>query len=579
MDKVLFIGLDGMDPRVTAVLMKEGKLPNFSRLEFSELPTSCPPNSPVAWTSIATGCNPAKHGVFDFIRKGEGYIPELALFNQRGGKYESAIRAEPFWRVSSKAGLPTTIIRFPVTFPPERVKGNMLSGLGVPDVKGFLSSYSFYTTAHIKDRKVVNVSVNDNLIETSLSGPKVRAAGGIADVKIPMRIAIKKDSVIVSLSGKEYEIKEKSWGPWIKAAFKTGPFSSVHGICKAYLESIKPFGLYVTTVQIDPENPMLKISEPVEYSKQLASEIGPYYTLGIPEETEPVRDGWVGEKALLEQCAQIEEQREAMFWKEFKEFESLKKGLYSCVFDTSDRVQHMFWDNKVGKPGRFIISKEIEEYWIKKDAFIGKVLEKLDKETLLLIASDHGFTSFEKAVSINNWLVEEGYMKLSKPVEGEGALFENVDWSKTEAFSLGFNSLYINAKGREPEGVVADSESKAREIAKKLEKSAGGSVHKAYLREDIYAGACLKDAPDIVIGFNPGYRMSWQNAVGGMAKEAIFENRDKWRGDHLVDPSFVPGVLFSNTKLRKPKSQMDLAPTILGRLGIEMPGADGATAL
>jgi len=592
MDKVLFIGLDGMDPKVTGMLVKEGKLPNFARLEFSELSTSYPPNSPVAWTSIATGSNPGRHGIFDFIRRdSKTYMPELSLSKSLGNKHESLVRADPFWRISSSNGVPTTVIRFPVTFPPESVKGNMLSGLGVPDIKGFLSSYSFYTTDPEPTKNTVSVSFADGVTngvagevgrvaESFLSGPKARKGQDIVDVTIPMKIEIKGKSAKLTIGNKAdsktYEICEGGWSGWIRAAFKVGIMQTIRGICKAHLVSINPFRMYVTTVQIDPEAPLMEISKPSQYSAELAREIGVYHTLGIPEETDPYRDGRISGKAFLQQCAQIEEERERMFWREFDRF---KKGVYAFVFDTSDRIQHVFWRNKVSVSEKFNLTKEIEDYWVQKDKFIGKVLGRLKQDTSLIISSDHGFTSFERAVSINTWLADEGYITFKAQFHGDGGLFEYVNWGKTEAYSLGFNSLYINAKGRESKGVVEDREGLAKEISSKLEKlrdSGAKVIERAYLREEIYSGKCVQDAPDIVLGFRPGYRMAWQTAVGGFTNKAVYDNNGPWDGDHLVDPRFVPGVLLSNSSISPKKhSVLDIAPTILENLSLDHSSMEG----
>jgi predicted AlkP superfamily phosphohydrolase/phosphomutase len=214
----------------------------------------------------------------------------------------------------------------------------------------------------------------------------------------------------------------------------------------------------------------------------------------------------------------------------------------------------------------------------------------MDDRTTLIIVSDHGFTSFEKAVSLNTWLVENGFMTLTKGIkEGEeGALFKYVDWSKTKAYSVGFNSLFINLKGREGKGIVESEEKEkvVNEIIEKLEsladeKTGRKAINKSYKAEEIYSGSSMPESPDMIIGFNPGFRMAWESAIGGFNKEAIYDNTKKWDGDHLVDPLFVPGILFSNTNLdAKSASQIDIAPTVLDLLGLKIPkDIDGKSLL
>ncbi|MBM3309152.1 MAG: hypothetical protein FJY77_02770 [Candidatus Altiarchaeales archaeon] len=537
--KVLVIGIDGMDPKQG----ERTEMPNFRKLEFHTLDTSLPPHSPVAWTTIATGVNPGRHNIFDFIRwDSREKLPKLSLWED---DYSSIVKAEPLWRITSKAGIPTTVIRYPVTFPPEKVKGSMLSGLGVPDVKGFLSGYSFYTDdISVMGKKVIHVQGNP--IETYVSGPRKQEGDNVVDVRVPMKIALNDGKAVVSIDGKTYDVKEGGWSDWIRVKFKTGFLSEVYGICKVYLMSSEPFKMYLTTVQIDPENPMFDISYTKEYSAELAREMGLFYTLGMPEDTDALNDNMIDDKIFLEQCDEIEAERDKMFWKEFEKFNKQEKGLLVVVYDTSDRLQHIYGEN-------------VSDYFLKKDRFLGEVLSRIDNNTAVIVLSDHGFTTFDKAVSVNTWLAENGYIALTREIsaEDEGALFEYVDWDHTKAFSVGFNSVYCDEKI-------------TNELVEKLGKVEG--IFKVYRKEDVYSGIYIEEAPNIILGFKPGYRMSWQNAVGGFTPEVVFENTKKWRNDHLVDPSYVPGVLYTNFKTNKEKPhQVDVAPTILSLLGLKPP--------
>lgn len=600
--KVLVIGIDGMDPKIISRLIDDGKTPNFEKLSQSgvmtELATSNPPHSPVAWTSIATGTNPGKHNIFDFIRRDpSSYLPMLSLTKSAGGmsgyNYESFVKSDPFWRITSGAGIPTTVIRWPVTFPAEKVKGNLLSGLGVPDVKGLLSGYSFYTSREIEpgktSNKIIQVESDGGVIETEVFGPKVKKGSDIVEVKVPMKIELSGDSATLSVQGASYQVKAGDWSDWVRAEFKTGLFKSVYGIFKAHLVSVDPFEMYITTMQIDPANPVADISSPSSYSKELAEEIGLYFTLGMPEETDGFVDGKIDATAFLKNIAEIEDERDKMFWKEFENFKNSEGGILAFVYDSSDRVNHVFWDTKLLEgSGELVINPAISDYLAEKDAFVGKVLSELDSETLLLVLSDHGFTSFERAVSMNAWLLKNGFLTLTQelPKGDEGELFKYVDWSKTQAYSLGFNSIYVNLKGREGKGIVEDKESVISSIIEKLEaltdeKSGKKAINKVYRQEEIYNGDFTDNAPDLVIGYNPGFRMAWQTAIGGFTEEVFLDNTKVWRGDHLIDPKFVPGLLLSNTQLKGGSaSQMDIAPTVLDALGVEIPkDMDGKSLL
>lgn len=609
--KLLLIGIDSLDPKIIEKLMEEGKLPNFKKLKesgsYEMLDTTTPPETPVAWSAAATGSNPGKYNIYDFInRDKETYLPKLNLAEEKRGilktNYDCAMKGVPFWSLTSEAGIPTTVMRWPVTFPPSRVNGRMLSGLGVIDIKGYLNSYKFYSSAEFDEEKegmdkmskIVKVEKNKT-INTNLFGPFMSKRDGITEIKAQMEIKLEDDAAIITVDGKDYKIGVKGWSDWIKVKFDIGVIRSVHGIFKAYLLSTEPeFNMYITSIQIDPVNPMYEISYPGYYSKDLAQEIGLFYTMGMPEDTKAVTDNRISPQIFLEQVKQIEDGRTKMFWHEFGKF---KSGVYAFGFDSGDRLKHIFWNNKVLKDkqenrdneeNKFSISKEIEEYYTEKDNFLGQVLGEIDEHTQLIIFSDHGFSSFERAVSINTWLVENDYMTLTREIDEKdaGELFKYVDWSKTRAYSLGFTSIYINLKGRESKGIVnpEDKDRLIKDIIKKLgnltDPETGKKVcAKLYKGSEIYSGKYKENAPDIVVGFDEGYRMAWQNAVAGFTPWILKDNEEQWTGDHLIESSKVPGILFTNFKINKSSktsktknpSLMDIAPTVLKIFNIPKP--------
>jgi len=134
------------------------------------------------------------------------------------------------------------------------------------------------------------------------------------------------------------------------------------------------------------------------------------------------------------------------------------------AFFSTDRIQHMFWATR--DPEHPLYRKEdaekyshvIDDYYRRMDTILGKLLKEVDSDTALMVFSDHGFTTFRRSVHLNSWLVENGFMKLTKTITKEdkdgGALFQFVDWKNTKAYSLGFGSIYLNIKGRERHGIV-----------------------------------------------------------------------------------------------------------------------------
>ncbi|MDD5506108.1 MAG: alkaline phosphatase family protein, partial [Candidatus Omnitrophica bacterium] len=208
-----------------------------------------------------------------------------------------------------------------------------------------------------------------------------------------------------------------------------------------------------------------------------------------------------------------------------------------------------------------------------------EVLKGMDKDAVLIVLSDHGFASFRKSINLNRWLLNNNYLKLKKGKKEGGEFLEDVDWTKTRAYSLGFGGIYLNKIGRESSGIVPESEANAlkQEIASGLEnikdpRTAEKAIHNIYFQEDIFQGPYIKEAPDLFVGFSDGFRASWQTALGA-APEALFEdNRKKWSGDHLIDSSIVPGVIFVNRKIKLSNpSIVDILPTILDYYGISRP--------
>lgn len=526
---------------------------------------------------MATGKNPGKHGIFDFIKRDQkNYMPELSISRPQstifGTRYKPGFDEKAFWDFTGENNIPTTIIRWPITFSP-KIKGKMLSGLGVPDIRGNLAGYTIYSSVDMPapekpSNRLILVKLKNNSAKTEIIGPYLRKGYEVSNVNAVMGLKIDDDKVSITVNSKNYLVKEKNWSDWVEIEFKVNPIKKVRGIAKAYVQSINPLRIYFTAIHIDPKNPLVDISWPKGYSKSLSSEIGLFSTLGMPEETDGYIDGNLDRDGFLSLIDELENEKETLFWHEFKEFKSSKNGVYAFVFDASDRLQHVMSEEK-----ELYKNQPIVDYYVKKDGFLGKVLDNLDDDTLLLIVSDHGFSTFNRAVSVNNWLVENGFMKLDGNIDDSGPLFKNVDWNRTEAYSLGFTSIFINQKDREAKGIVTDRDKVSDKLLSKLRelKDTDGKkvFYNVYRREDIYKGGFVNDAPDIIIGFNPGFRMAWQNAIGGFSPETIMDNDKKWKGDHLIDPKFVPGVLFSNEKFNASSaSLMDVAPTVLDAFGI-----------
>ncbi|MHB8055126.1 MAG: alkaline phosphatase family protein [Candidatus Aminicenantales bacterium] len=619
-DRAVVVGLDGMAPELAEKWMDAGKLPNLAHLRdegfYGRLQTTTPAISPVAWSSFMTGSEPSKHNIFDFLsRDPKTYLPDLSSARIskpkrtiRIGKYQVPIskpviqglrRSVPFWKILGEKGIPSTVLRVPITFPPEKFNGHLLSGMCAPDLKGSQGTFSFFTSDPAKIQKAEGgvffpVEVKDGRVDAFLSGPENTILRVPAEIKLPLRITINKDKTAARLevSGKTFTLKTGEYSPWINLTFKPGLGIKIRSIAKFLVTSLSPyFEMYVTPLNLDPEKPALPISHPFYYSIYLSKLLGSFITLGEANDTWALNEGALDEKKFLELTYSNHMEWEGML---FNALRKMKRGHITIVFETTDAISHMFWryldpGHPALKKGPAALGPEvIEDLFIRMDGLIGRVTAAMGPKTALFIMSDHGFKPFRRGVNLNTWLRQNGYLFLTDGAEG-GEWFKGVDWSRTKAYALGLGGVYVNQKGREAQGIVSASEAKAlrKEIQEKLrglpdpETAGAVAINKAYDKDEIYSGPYKDNGPDLIIGYNIGYRASWE-AVTGKVTSKVFEDNPKcWSGDHCIDPAVVPGVLFSNLKLAKPSpSIMDVAPTVLELFGVERPAhMDGRSLL
>jgi predicted AlkP superfamily phosphohydrolase/phosphomutase len=595
--------------------MQQGDLPNFLKLSqtgvYSPLATSNPAQSPVAWASIATGNNPGYHGIFDFLnRRITDYMPELAIlkinqkntFGKREAMFLPVMHGNSFWDYTSAHNIPSTVLKWPMTFQPKQNQTRLYAGLGVPDIKGGLGKYAFYTSKDIPrnaegQEKVVRVHVNGDTIKTHIFGPNIAKLMSRELAKADMLIKIiPGNGIEINIDGNKFMVKQGAWSEWVEVKFKLGMMKTASGIVKFYLTQVQPeFELYMTAVQINPKDPAFVISSPDAYIKELANDLGCFYTLGMPEDTKALEEGRIDEEAFITMCDEIVDEQEKMLWHELNKF---KEGLLAATFFSTDRIQHIFWVTRdplhplYDKAYAEKYGNVIDEYYRKMDRILGEIIKQLDNKTALMVFSDHGFSTFRRAVHINSWLAQNGFMKLTRKVPSDakdgGGLFQYVDWKNTKAYALGFGSIYLNIKGRERYGVVekgSDAASVADQITDRFvkltdPKNGQSAVKKVYKNSDIYSGGEAINAPDLVVGFQEGYRASWQTAVGGSPEDIFSDNLKKWSGDHIVDPSIVPGIFLTNFRTNNERpSLMDIAPTVLSCFGMSADDMEGKSLL
>jgi predicted AlkP superfamily phosphohydrolase/phosphomutase len=584
--RIIVLGFDGMDPEMAAEWMAAGDLPNFSRLAeqgyFAPLGTTIPAQSPVAWSSFATGLEPGEHGIYDFLRRDPTtYLPSFSISetifpdtvldigNWRIPLEDAVIRnrrvGTPFWSELESRGGSTTVMRVPVTFPPDDID-HMVAGMGVPDLLGTQGTYTIYSTRPLpggQSGRVMYMKAQEGgRIETVLEGPPHPLTKSAEPLTTPLEFYPAQGGTGVILGNSEFVLGEREWSDWVNVSFNLLGVINVHGLVRLYLlEDYPRPRIYVSPIQIDPHNPVVPITSPAGYAGELADRIGLFHTIGMPEETWSLNNGHLTDEAFLDVAKTTLAEREAML---FDALENNHSDVVVAVFVQTDRVSHMFYRGidpehalyeKTDEQGRNAIAWSYRE----ADRIVGRTLKSMDEDDRLVIISDHGFSPFRWSVHMNRWLLDNGYMTLNKGSKESGIGFEHVNWAETRAYAVGLNGLFLNVKGREAQGIVEEENITGlkQEIAERLlefhdDERDQSVVKTVYDGEDIYLGNENQDAPDLVVGYQRGYRASWQTSLGAVPAQPVEVNRNKWSGDHCIAVDEVPGVLFTSFKPDKP---------------------------
>lgn len=627
--KIIVLGFDGLDPRLCERLMDAGELPNLSRMRdaggYRRLATTTPPQSPVAWASFITGANPGVHGIFDFIHRDpakqcapyysaaqtitgdEGWevgghkLPlEFWPFNHTPTKTLLKRGGTPFWDYLDQAGIRTMIYCIPANYPPSRSHHghvSCLSGMGVPDLLGTYGTYQFFTEKADQPKEEPGgirglLVFKEHAATATLTGPmnsylkNPRAATlDFLIYRHPTEATAR-----IELQGRTIVLKEGEWSDWCDVDFELEmppflPNVRVGGICRFYLQQVHPtLSLYVTPINIDPSNPGgQRISEPADFVTRISGELGRFYTAGFQEDHKALSNKVFSDMEFQQQAGYVLNERLKLLEYATDHYQD---GLLFFYFSSTDIQAHMFWwdsDEKhpLRTPGEARkYHRVIVNLYKQMDKIVGRINRRYADEATIVVMSDHGFCNFRRQFNLNTWLRDNGYLN---PPFAESLLDPRrrtlVDWSKTRAYGLGLNGLYVNLAGRERDGIVRLGEREAllNEISEKLlavrDPANGKPVIMQVDRSDrVYSGPYASNAPDLIVGYHRGYRASWATTLGNITSEVLTDNDSAWSADHCIAADEVPGVIFSNRSIRRENpSLIDLAPTILEQFGVQVP--------
>lgn len=667
--KVVFLGIDGMDPDLLRDAVKQfpGRMENFARIiaegGINELGTSIPPQSPVAWSNFTTGLDPGGHGIFDFIHRDpmtRDVVPSttkatkpthLPLWGDwqftLGGSSENNRTGKPFWQILADHGVPADIWRMPANFPVEPAQGLSFSGMMTPALDSAYGQYSFYTTnppakSLVGEGKIVALrEYVPGLIETYVSGPPNSFKHGDPPVTVPMRVYIDRDAaaevhasndgnvatstppkgaVALDTGGQVIVLRPGQWSDFVRLTFPMLPMgaSSIHGEVRFYLRSIEPdLEFYASPINIDPTNPVAPVSAPTDASAKLAEAIGLYYTQGMPEDVNALKDKVLTDEEFMAQSDLVHDEGVRMMDYAIDRYlQDGEGGFLFFYFSGVDLCSHMMWrhadekhpfhDEAFARKDSSAWSKRPRSTWkdvvtdlyLRMDPVLGRLRLRLGDDALYVVMSDHGFAPYRRKFSLNTWLYENGYLVLKPGFDKErprqDADFQQVhlsraaDWSKTRAYGVGFNGLYLNLAGREkddpstPEneagivqaGTAADA--LLVELKTKLEALRDGNerpVLRCDIARDAYHGPRASEAPDLIVGFNSGYGNSDQASLGRIPNAVLEDNLGgTFNGSHLMAPEVVPGVLLTNSRVLDGARRLeDLTVEILKQYGIAKP--------
>ncbi len=613
--KAIILGMDGLDPKLVRRFVDEGKMPTFKRLmekgHFGELQTTMPPQSPVCWASFITGSNPGSHGIYDFIhRDAATFTPYLSTSRSYpaestidigswsipldSGRVDLLRKGTALWEPFEDADIPSTVYQIPANFPVVgKGKTKSISGMGTPDMLGGygVSTYFSDTPVEGSDKftsaRVVRVNPINNRIDTKISGPLnvFRKGKENAEIDLVIHRDATENVLKIELQGQTIILTQGEWSDWKQIRFEFIPyFASAAGAVRFLAKEIHPnFKLYMSPIQIDPLEPGMPICDPADYSAEVAEAIGRFHTQGLPADIKALSEGVLSDEEFLQQSTTVLEESERALNYELERF---YEGLLFFYFSSPDQNEHMMWRNwdpthPLYKPDASNEVKNAVEFFYKRmDTALARAMEKVDSSTLIMVMSDHGFAPFVREFHLGSWLIEQGYMAVTDKSKYHSSKFFNyVNWNKTKAYALGINGLYLNLKGREKNGILSQREADQvrSELIQKLEAltdPATGKpvVMKAYDSREIYSGPYTDLAPDILVGYHSGYRISDQ-CVLGQFPEGIFGDRtDKWAADHCMDPRVVPGTLLTNWRCTgNAPGLWDLAPSIINAFGLSVP--------
>ena len=593
-ERTVVLGFDGVDPRLVERWIGTGDLPHMAALakagSFGPLASTSPPNSPVAWTTFATGLDPSEHGVFGFLKRDpKNYLPGTAPFTIKAPRFTDAGLRLPqviahrkgtaWWDRLDRAAVPVSLLFVPYAFPlPTLNHGRVLAGLGAPDGRFTNSSFTLYTTEpgdsdRVAGGRIVRLKPSGSKIETRLEGPR---GPNKQYLSVPLTLELNRaaGTIAIALGSKREVVAQGARSVWFPVRMSADGFA-LNGRVRFHAIAIeKELKLYCSPIQLDPGQKMMPLGAPVTWATEAVAQHA-LPTVGWVHDTSAVNAGALPKEVFLGAVLDTMRARAGLLEQELA---AGRPGTLCSVFTGTDRAGHIFYrDLQRGDGG------PLKTVYREMDGIIGRVRKQIKPGTRLIVMSDHGFHPFDHMLHVNTWLEQEGLFTRKAP-DGQVKFLRGVDWAKTSAYAMGNGQVYVNQKGREGQGSIAPGpkrEALLSTIHEKLLKLRDPATGQSLVR-NVYpvtekAAADLRErSPDLQIAFAPGWRSSWDTSLGGAPHGAITAPNPKaWNGDHAAsDVAETPGILLSDQKPSKADAGLkDLTASLIALGGLSPEGS------
>ena len=559
----------------------------------------------------------------------EYYVPGTTYKMPWGGSSEPNRTGQPFWSILADHDVPADVWRMPINYPVEAGKGLSFPGMMTPAVDSAYGEATLFTTdvtkrleVEVNGGKARQLNLRNGKAVAQLPGPMnsfkdEEGADGnlhpeICEVGLTIYVDDVSNAAAISVDGgATMVLTPGQWSDFTPVTFSMVPMgmSDMGGIVRFYLRSISPeLELYVSPVNMDPMAPAAVISEPDTAAADLAGEIGLYYTQGMAEDVGALKRGLIDDEEFMQQANLVYEERGRMLDAALDRYMTNDEGgLLFFYYSSVDLCAHMMWRHTDEEHPHHdpVFAAQDSSWWserdgstwkdtvmdliLRMDPVLGHIRQRIGEDTGIVVMSDHGFAPFRRKFDLNSWLYDEGYLVLNeghekeKPLGAEGFTEVNiaapgvVDWSKTRAYGMGFNGLYLNRAGREANGIVTDADAPAllAELKQKLEalvdpKNGDRPVLRCDLAAEVYAGDRIGEAPEIQVGYNSNYGNSDEASTGRITNTWLMDNvGGTFNGSHLMSPDVVEGILLTNRKLEDGKHRLeDLTTSILAFYGV-----------